>query len=453
MSKIRPQGLSPSLATATYVALAGATLHSQAATDGTDARATLAAELATAATFGVDLLLPQGEVSVSMAAVTGFPGYYAGLVVPAGVTLRGRGRGGSVIKLLPSQPYNNSTGDGASVIYNETLSGGDENITLRDFTVDGNAANQTGDHNGITLVRTRGARLTRVQVKNVRGTGNVPPGETFHFDTQLGIDTTYTDCDALADSGVQTASGFSANNATGVSYTGCTARGMADGMGFTHYECEQVSHSGCRAYSCGSNGFNSEESRDVAFTACHAGGEIATGTTPFPSAAGTSLGNTGSGFVIVGSQNVMLSGCTARRNGGGGLTLVEGTAGASGRVAACAFTENVLGVSAATAATLLRWLFGAETIVSGNTTAQWDLPGGYQGGPGVQIAPTPAQGGDGVAVPNPYPWRVSVYIVSGTPGLLRVNDADIQVDTRHIILDPGMTIKVWGTYTWLWFAL
>jgi len=420
---------------------------------GGDDRAAIQAVIDTVPAGGT-VLLQHGLYLLSLAPHPVTAGYSCALTLPSGVRLVGAGKAGTTLRLLANQHIGIDT-QGVSIIYNRTLTGGDEDVEIHDLTVDGNGANQTKLHNGITFIRTRCAKCTRVRVMNVKGTANFPPNETFHFDTQLGIDTTFTDCEAVGSAGTQ-GSGFSANSATSVHYAGCTARGMSSGMGFTNWQSQSVTHSGCRAWLNGSNGFNTEESCDVSYSACHAGGVTAVGS-DYPYAAGASLGNTGPGFCINGTRNALISSSSSRRNGTG-LTLVEGANGASGRVTASAFTENNLGVSAATAATLQRWFFDPTNAVSGNTTAQWDFPaslGGWQSGPGNIVGDVgPTLPPSGVALANPYPWRVSVYIVGGVTRL-RVNEADIDIGTRHLVLDPGMTIKLWYSTVpgWLWLAL
>ena len=333
----------------------------------TNARSAIQAELdAASAAGGGVVLLPPGTYMVDMAAVPGFAGYYAGIILPSGVILRGAGEGATVIKLIANEVRDVAVGEGAAVICNKDLDGaGDTDLGVEDLTVDGNSVNQTKVHNGITMVRTRHARFARVTVKNVRGTANFPPNETFHFDTQLGMDTTYVDCSALGDDAGATASGFSANRATGVHYVNCIAHDMSAGMGFTHWMCEEVSHVGCHVYLNADNGFNSEGSRDVTYTACHAGGEVADGTTPWPLAAGATLGNGGSGFVINGTRNAVLVGCVSRENSTG-IGIIEGTAGASGRVVGCAVTDNTAaGITFSSTATEDRWAV-ADSMVLGN---------------------------------------------------------------------------------------
>lgn len=422
----------------------------------TDARAVIQAML-DAANPGDVVSLPPGSFLLTLAEVAGFAGYYAGLTIPSGVTLAGSGQSATTLTLAANQTPSMAAGDGVSIIYNADLDGsGDVGVEVRDLTIDGNAANQgTATHNGISWVRTRGARCRRVTVKNVRGQGNAPPDESFHFDTQLGLDTGYLDCTALGDAG-STASGFSANNATAVRYHGCDAYGMTEGMGFTHHECEIVSYLGCHAYLNGDNGFNSEESQGVSYTACHAGGEVASGSSPWPLAAGTSLGNTASGFVVNGTRNALLTSCTARKNATG-LSIVEGTAGASGRLLGCAITDNTTaGVSCSTAATLLRWQVDNSSIVDNNNggATEYNLPTGWTAGPGNELT-TPAIPASGVAYANPYPFAVTVYITApGTIALLRVNGADIDTGAKSLRLLPGMTVTIFysAAPSWLWFA-
>ena len=420
----------------------------------TNARAAIQTKLAEASAAGGGIVyLPEGTYLVDMAPVPGFAGYHAGIVLPSGVTLMGAGRRITTVKLAANEARD-ATVESASIICNADLDGaGDTDLGVMDLTVDGNAANQTKIHHGITMIRTRGAIFTRVTVKNVRGTGSSPPSETFHFETQLGMDTRYTDCTVVGDAG-STASGFSADNATGIHYKGCIAYGMTASMGFTHYQCRAMSYVGCHAYLNAVHGFNSEESSDVSYLACHAGGEVAPGSSPWPLAAGTTLGNGSSGFVVNGTRNASLVGCTSRKNATG-LTVPEGTNGASGRVVGCAFLDNSQrGVSFSNAATVLRWFFGNDNIVSGNTTANYDLPTGFTNGPGNEVT-TPVVPASATLFANPYPFVVTVYIVTpGTISLLRVNNADIDITTKSVRLLPGMTIGIWYSVapTWLWVA-
>ena len=406
-----------------------------------------------AASPGDTVMLHPGTYLVNLAAHPVTATYSCALAIPSGVRLVGAGMGATTIKLIANQTLGVSNTNGPAIIYNRTLTGGDEDIWIQDLTVDGNGANQTLLQNGIIFVRTRGGGCTRVRVKNVKGTTNFPPNETMHFDTQLGMDTSYTDCEAVGTAGTQ-GSGFSCNRATLVRYTGCTARGMSAGMGFTNWASQLVSHVNCYAYENYSNGFNSEEGQDVSYTGCHAGGEIAAGGDYY--VAGTSLGNTGSGFAINGTKNAVLTSCVSRKNQTG-ISLVEGTNGAAGRINTCVFNDNTTsGVNANTAATLLRWFIDASTVCEGNTVAAYSLPTGYNTGPGAQISTAPTVPATTVSLVNPYPFRVSVYILTGQPtSLLRVNGADLNTSTEHIILDPGMDIAFWYSTapTWIWFAL
>lgn len=355
-----------------------ATLFGATGDGSTNDRVAIQAALdAASAAGGGVVFLPEGTYAVNMAGVPGFSGFYAGLILPSGVILKGAGRGVTTVKLIASETRT-AASEGASIIYNADLDGaGDHDLGIEDLTIDGNAANQSTVHNGITMIRTRHARFTRVTVKNVRGTASSGASETFAYDTQLGMDTTYTDCTALRDAG-STASGFSANNATGIHYENCVAYGMTNSMGFTHFECEEVQYATCHAYLNAVNGFNSEESRNVTYVGCHAGGEVATGDDPWPLADGTTLGNTGAGFVILGTKNALLTACTARENATG-IGIVEGSAGASGRVVGCAVTDNTTaGVSISAAATVARWAIDSSIVSNNNSgNTEFDLPSGW----------------------------------------------------------------------------
>lgn len=419
-----------------------------------DAAAIQAALDACSNAGGGTVYLPEGTYMVSLAELDAFPGFFGGLSIPSKVALRGAGENATIIKLIAGETASAAT-DGASIIYNGDLDGaGDVNVGIMDLTVDGDSANQSTVHNGITMIRTRGARFTRVTVRNVRGTASSGASETFLFDTQLGMDTTYTDCTARRDAG-STASGFSANNATGVHYQGCIASGMTASMGFTHFECQEVHYTNCHAYLNAVNGFNSEESRDVSYVGCHAGGEVADGDSPWPLAAAATLGNTGAGFVINGTKAAVLSACTSRKNATG-YGIVEGSAGASGRMVGCSATDNTTsGVTVSSAASVPRWHFEANEVLNNNSgSTEYDLPTGWTDGPGVQLS-TPAVPSSGSAFTNPYPFPVTVYITApGTITLLRVNGADLDVATKMIRLIPGMNINIFysAAPSWLWFG-
>ena len=421
------------------------------APSGSDQRAALQALLDDADTRV--LLLRPGQYVVGQVEHPVTAGYYNALTLGTGQSIVGPGRDLCTIKLADNAPMGIVDG-GTAIIYNRTLTGGDENPSISGVTIDGNAANQTKTMNGIVFIRTRGATCTDVRVKNVRGTANVPPHETFHFDTQLGIDSHFTRCEAVGEqSGTETASGFSANNCTNVTYDACVARGMKYGHGFTHYQTRNLSHSNCFAYLNGDIGFNSEESVGVTYTGCHAGGDTAP-ISNYPYAAATDLGNT-IGFVINGTKGAHLVACTSRGNTNNGLTITPGSGGSGGTVTDCSFTDSPFAVSATAMTDMSPWRI-SPIYFSGITTAIYDLHadlGGYQTGPGYALN-APAVPASADFTYNKFPFPVVVYLVGGSITLLRVNDADIETSTKTVTLLPGQSIRIFysSAPTWLWFG-
>jgi len=424
------------------------------APSGGDDRAALQAVINTAAAFGANVVLKVGVYLLNLAAHPITAGYSYGLTLPAGIRLIGAGKSATTLRLIANQTVGIDT-QGNAIVGNLTLTGGDENVEVADLTIDGNGANQTKLHHGLLFMRTRGCKATRVRVMNVKGTTNFPPNETFHFETQLGIDTTFTDCEAVGTAGTQ-GSGFSADGATNPRWVGCTAYGMSAGMGFTCWQSTNPSWIACNAYKNGTHGFNVEESLNPIFTGCIAGGQAALGSTPYPYAAGTSLGNTASGFCVNGSANAMLSACSATQNGGTGLTtpLGSGVYGAcSGRAVGCNFSANNYGITISDAGTEKLWYFASDTIVAGNTTAQYGLPTGNIASTGVWLSPAPTVPAAGVSLTNPYPFGVTLYLQGGTITLLRIDGADIDIATKTIHLAPGHAVAVWYSVapTWQWW--
>lgn len=115
---------------------------------------------------------------------------------------------------------------------------------------------------------------------NCRGTSGLSPNERFHFDAWLSSDVTYLDGEALGTAG-STATGFSANNSTNVSWIRCTARNMSVAHGF-YNASRNLLYGGCRSYPNAGIGFNSDVSQDVLYDHCLAGGSSATTTGAYP---------------------------------------------------------------------------------------------------------------------------------------------------------------------------
>jgi hypothetical protein len=223
--------------------------------------------------------------------------------------------GGCVNAHLVSTPYPYGTNDASKKA----------KIEIWGLEVDGNASNQTayttgytGPH-GIWTGVTDSALYVHCKVKNVYGTSNAPPGETFHFEANNSKNVTYMFCEADG-GGSSSATGFSADNSFNVSWISCKAHDMQYGQGFTHWQSAKMTYLDCHAYSCPvGGGFNSEMSDTISYTSCTAGGKtplIWTGDpqSPFFASGQQTLGSA-TGFKIQGSRNVTLTGCVAQYNG------------------------------------------------------------------------------------------------------------------------------------------
>lgn len=265
--------------------------------------------------------LPTGTYIVSPRVHPDSTSVAACLVMKSNVWLQGAGSGASVIKMavvpnaIPTGCISNWQLQLVSVSlpYSGTPK---TNIRITDLTVDGNAANQTfvapNNAHSVFFGSVRGGWVTRVVSKNFYGTAAAPPGETMHFECNNSTDVHYTDCEAYVDDGGLTASGFSANQSTSVSYVGCVARNMTYGMGFTNYQSALMRYTNCHAYNNAYAGFNTEIGEYITYSNCQSGGRGADTTlgvigdqTPLPNRFG---------FKVLGSSHVNIVGGSATYN-------------------------------------------------------------------------------------------------------------------------------------------
>lgn len=289
-----------------------------------DSRPAINAAISAAAAMGGGIIYaPKGTYRLSIACHPDTTSVAAGIIMQSYCTLVGAGPSETTFLL---EPLTNAVPTGCvanwqlQVISNATpysLIPNKFQICYRDFTVDGNAINQTfvppNQAHQLYLGKCRGAWIERVVSQNFYGTLPGPPGETMHFEAGGCADVHYTDCEAIGDAdGGSTSSGFSANVSTFIEYTGCVARGMTVGMGFTHWTAAYMQYTNCHAYSNGYAGFNTEISEHITYTNCLAGGRGADTTsgvigdqTPCPNQFG---------FKVLGSSYVNIIGCNASYN-------------------------------------------------------------------------------------------------------------------------------------------
>lgn len=338
-----------------------------------------ASSLATISGQPVGVALMAGTHAVSFHATPGqSAGYYSCIELPSNIGLFGQGQGATVIKLIGSQTHS------GNIITNADWSGAANHITLRDFTIDGNGANQSATPNtlltagAINWLYITDVECTRVQVKNFFGNSGTPPGETLGFQANWGSRLTYLGCSVIGTAGTQ-GSGFSANNSTNITHVGCFVSGMSASSGFTNWHCAQVMFSGCHAELCAVNGFNIELCHDVTFASCTAGGAASDTAGGHVYSNSQSLGNTLSGFCISDSVNVSLVGCIARNNGTQGLIALSETGFAVPQVTVSGgyFSNNGLGMVFDTVAAAQAAQISAETVIASNTNAPYSIAGAW----------------------------------------------------------------------------
>lgn len=393
-----------------------------------------------------EVLLSPGTFTVALAAHPANASYLVGVLMPNGSTLAGAGEGATIIKLVAGQVGDPALVSPAIIMNNQIGTGGDENITLRDFTVDGNAANQTAPaiHHGVFFLRARGVSHDRVRVQNCRGTASSGSSEAFFFEAQLSSDIKYHKCDAVTTAG-STATGFSADQSTNVDYIDCTARGMTVAHGFTHNACRHITYQICHSYLNALQGFNSEVSFDVLFQGCTAGG-IATAAWPFTNL--QSLGNN-TGFLLNGTTRARLVDCVASKNVAG----VNVTGVTALRIIGGSYTDNTTGISVASVAD------AAQTRIQGapnfaNNTNNFNVVGGAGAYAGEGAAFTPAVPATGVGFTNNYLFDSAVVLTGGSWGFVTVDGVNINQTSGRIFVRAGSTIVLNYSVapTWIWLV-
>jgi len=412
------------------------------------------------ANTGGVLWVPAGVYNLTLGNHPDDASWKVGFCLPGNVTLRGAGKGATVLKLAANQVQ------GRMVMNRHINAYSDNNIGVFDLTFDGNAANQNIGvalaHVGFGPIRARNVLVSQAQAKNVFGTAGTGDGEGFHFEVGLCTDVLFSGCDVLSDDGGSTSSGFSADVSANILYENCIARGMAIANGFTHNNCAGVFHSNCRSYLNTSIMFNSEVSTDVHYSNCGAGGVSASVITPGMTA-NQSLGGGLYGFVFNGTNDGSITGGYARKIGGPGVYIAGDYINASD----ADLRDNTIAVAFDSVAhTLTGKLSNLQT--GGNSIAELSL----QGAGGVGYTPynsdylvTPAVPATTAALVNPFPFDVSI-LVKGVDTL-----TDISVKGRSVIdalpgagitkyrrvsLKAGWPIALTytgATPTWDWTAL
>lgn len=369
--------------------------------------------------------------------------YAVCVLMRGGVLLRGAGMGATTIRLADNAPLPGGSARiylllNAGINPASSRTSPDEQMLVEDITFDGNARHQAALTHGIVWIRCRDVHHTRVRVANVHGTAGSGPTETFHFEFQLGAEASYSECEAAATDGGASATGFSADSATGLTYVSCVARGMTHGQGFTHYGCALLRYVNCHAHSNGGYGFDSELSEDVRYANCVAGGRAA-GAGQGPFTPSQRLGNANAGFFVRGSTVVDLLGCSARDNGSHGLWIAHHADGV--RVSGGDYSTNG-GWGIAVAAGSTGVAISHETRLAHNTAgalqAQADVnaatPFLYDSGWIAAEAAT-------LAVDHGFPQRPRFVTVYGGTSTIPDDAVGIQVYTGPVLANNA---RIWA---------
>jgi hypothetical protein len=282
---------------------------------GNDGPAIQAALDTVAAAGGGVVYLPPGTYQLgSIQQQTGVR--YFLLNYRSGVSIVGAGRELSVLRAPVGMP------DQTRIVSASSADGKTRVIeaTFRDFTIDGNGANQPDARSivGISNVYTMSIAHLRVRIVGVKG---MPDAEAACFDSVFSAGNRYRDCEALQRPGEPTGSGFSATQSSGIGYQQCASSGSTYWQGFTTYRSQGIAYVDCHAYLNGQRGLNCEESTDVRYLNCRAGGDA--------------IGNHGDGIYLFKSQNVELVDCASHANQSGAVNI-----GSSVRILRGQFVAN-----------------------------------------------------------------------------------------------------------------
>ncbi|HUY77455.1 MAG TPA: glycosyl hydrolase family 28-related protein [Ktedonobacterales bacterium] len=387
--------------------------------------------------------------------------------LPTGTTLQGAGPTNTILKLgagLPNQTY-------LATNYRPSGGGGDEDICLRDVTLDGNAANNNGAlidaMYGVALDRVRRASFRGVVTRNFYGTtsgGNGPNGsngESYQIGVTACLDVSIVACHTYCNTS-QIGSGCAVNQSTNIGISDSIFERSTLGQGLACSQSQNIAVSNCQGYLCGYNGLNFEFCTNVRLSGCTGGGQMSSYT---PSglwyAASASLGNTHNGISFLSSVNVYAYGCEGSYNGVNGFQHY-GTGAGQARVHGGNFSNNSAnGIYLDASSKHLLEITGRPIVVT-NTTAAVQTGdttvASMTAIEGSQTAPTmPATG---VGITNPFPCVMVVRISGGTmtstqigpqggsgASMLGANEGRLLVPPNWFIT-PNYSV----TPTWQWMA-
>ncbi len=129
------------------------------------------------------------------------------------------------------------------VIQNSDQSGGNTNITLKNFRIIGNKANNTSGH-GVSLLK-----VTNFLIENVTAHQSKQAGFFFRNVSNRGriVNCVATDCGGT---GFSTAASEVTNSCNYLQFDNCFSEGHDVGYGYYIVDCNDISLSGCQAKDC-----------------------------------------------------------------------------------------------------------------------------------------------------------------------------------------------------------
>lgn len=397
---------------------------------------------------GGTLYIPAGIYQCTVAQTPTNKDHTACAGIPANSQIIGEGPDSTVIRLAPNSPNR------SYILCNYHLDQTDTNIGVEGLTIDGNIAKQARNLDaifGLTFYGVQGIQVRNVVIKDIYGrTSGTPgpsgtPAEGFHADCTGCTDVLYLQCRVQSNRKFFTASGFSLNASSRVTYRDCVASGVGIGQGFTHWKSRDILYEACRAYNCESDGFHSEISTDVTYIAC------ISGKTWMP-LYGPNSGQQYSapnrdGFTIFEANNVLILQCIGRANLNYGVySLGTNNLAISGG----SFTGNHYGIR----------LHDQQTASTATISGYLDLSGNSAGeiwsnGTLTQFRgalPAPGFPASGAEFKNPYPFDVTVYVHGGNVAGIQLDGQDVGAATGGVRLVVGSTIAVDYSVTpgWTW---
>ncbi len=441
-----------------------------------------------------EVWLAPGTYYVNLTAHPGYAAGSSGIRLRSKLTLRSIGKHTAEILLAP-QVVGNYIGLGGSIIANYNIgSNTDQEITLDGIVVNGDGQNNlNGYTHGIVLSGVYQPSVFDVTVKNCRSA----------FDTQTNLLITkfgllLYGCKNILVRKVETYKDDTGLGSVGIGIAYCsggwinTCYSHNNGYsGFSFNSNVNIQVSSLWAYSNAGDGIVDLYNRNILYSNIIAGGRTAHKGTMWGGAS-VSLGNTGTGMKVVGSEDVFISNFDASMNSGSGISFndtADGTygPGLSFRIHAnniVTRNNTVYGVNNITSPAprnvkSKNWVSGTNTagdlyVVSIGAITLGQLWGGM-----IPVLKIPSVPVSGVSVVNPYPSTMWIYIaipIGCTASSIVVDGIDIGAvrtvnqsildgatpttittsGSLPVLLQPGKSLVInytGGTPTWTWWLL